>query len=153
MPAMGALLASVYALHLLFGGLWAGAVMFYTYSLLPLAGDGLDAGALGDATGKLTTISRASAVIQLLTGGYLASPMGVGSAGYWSTTTGVLVVVMVVLWLFLAALTEMGAGRVRDAIEAGDVRAAGTNARGLLYGASVVAVLLLLEAGALAGGL
>jgi len=143
---------AVTAVHLLVGAIWAGSVLFFTYSLLPLgrAGD-VGVGTLETATGKLTTVSRASAVLQLLTGGYMASPMGVGAAGYWSTTDGYLVVAMVVLWLLLAALTEMAASRLRDGLDADKVREPAANAANFLYAASVVAVLLLLDAGALAG--
>lgn len=151
---MGTLLASVYALHLLFGGLWTGSVLFFTYSVYPLARDGdLSPAVLGSAADKLTTVSRAGAVLQLLTGGYMASPMGVGTSGYWSTTSGMLVAAMVVLWLLLAGLTEMAAKRLSDGADVDKVRSPAADAKNYLYAASVVAVLLLLDAGALAGGL
>jgi len=151
---MSALLASVFALHLLFAGLWTGSVLFFTYALLPLARSGaVSTAVLDSATGKLTTVSRTSAVLQLLTGAYAASPMGVGTAGYWSSTDGTLVVAMIVLWLLLAVFTEFAASRLRGGLDDGAVDAAAASAGSYLYAASAVAILLLVDAGVIAGGL
>jgi hypothetical protein len=49
---------------------------------------------------------------------------------------------MLVLWFALAGLTEVAAGKIED----------GEDATSILYGASTVAILLLLDAGALATG-
>ncbi|GGL43124.1 hypothetical protein GCM10009037_28240 [Halarchaeum grantii] len=148
---MATALTAVYAIHLLAGALWAGSVCFFTYSYLPLAkGGDVSVDVLASATSKLTTVSRAGAVLQLLTGGYLASPMGVGTtSAYWSSTSGYLVIAMVVLWLLLAAFTEMAASRLRDGLDVDKVRTPAREASALLYAASAVAVLLLVDAGLL----
>ncbi|WP_435096813.1 transporter [Halarchaeum sp. P4] len=151
---MATALTAVYALHLVFGALWTGSVVFFTYSYLPVASRGdVSVGVLESATSKLTTVSRAGASLQLLTGAVLASPMGVATtAAYWSSTTGYLVVAMVVLWLALAALTEMAASRLRDGLDVDKVRSPARDASTLLRAASVVAVLLLVDAGLLVAG-
>jgi hypothetical protein len=57
--------------HLLFGGLWAGAVLFVTVSVLPLARRGdLNAAPTEAVAGRLLQLSRASALVLFLTGGY-----------------------------------------------------------------------------------
>lgn len=150
--SMSLLLSGALALHLLFAGLWTGSVLFFTYSLLPFATGGeLAVPTLEAAAAKLTMVSRVSAVLQLLTGAFLASPMGFGTSGYWSSTDGALVVVMVVLWLLLAAFTELAASRMTGGLDADTLRSNAETARNWLYLASVVAVLVLLDAGLLAG--
>jgi len=149
---MSLLLSAVVGLHLLFAGLWTGSVLFFTYSLLPLARGGeLAVATLDAATGKLTMVSRVSAGLQLLTGAYLASPMAFGTSGYWSSTDGMIVIAMVVLWFLLAAFTEQAASKIHDGLDADSVRSNAATATTWLYLASVVAVLLLLDAGLLAG--
>ncbi|GAD52454.1 hypothetical protein MBEHAL_1214 [Halarchaeum acidiphilum MH1-52-1] len=152
---MATALTAAFAIHLVFGALWTGSVCYFAYAVLPLGRDGdLSASALESTTGKLTTVSRLSALVQLITGGFMASPMGVAaSTGYWSSTSGSLVAAMVVLWLALAALTEMGASTLRDGLAVDKVRTPARDASTRLRAASVVALLLLLDAGALAAGL
>jgi hypothetical protein len=143
--------AAIYATHLVFAGLWSGTVLFTSYAVLPaaLAGD-LRAGALGTLTGKLRTISRASAVILLLSGGHLAATL-------YTTTTlfgsgrGHLVLTMVALWFTLAALVEIGASKLADGVAQQKVRQPAHEARPFLLGASLTAVLLLVDAGAILG--
>jgi len=128
--------------HLVFAGLWTGSVLFVAMGVLPLAGrDGVGPAAVAGITTRLTTISRLSAVILLLTGGHLA--------GTWYTaesltgsTAGQAVLAMVALWLALAVLVEVGASRINS--ETG---------QRIMAVAGVVAVLLLVDAGLLAAGL
>lgn len=148
---MNAALAGVYAVHLLFAGLWTGSVLFVTYAVLPTAHDGdAEPGPLLRMTGKLTTISRASALLLLLTGLHLAATQ-YGFGALLESVRGYLVVAMVVLWFALAGLVEVGASRLRDGFEANKVRTPARNARPLFLAASVVAVLLLVDAGLLLG--
>jgi uncharacterized membrane protein len=141
--------AGTYAVHLLFAGLWTGSVLFASYAVLPLARDGdLNAAPLETVAGKLRTVSRASALVLLLTGGHMAAQRYTvdtltGSGG------GHLVLSMIVLWFLLAGLVEVGAGKLSDGTGRDKVREPARDARRFFQGASVVAVLLLLDAGLL----
>lgn len=132
----------VYALHLLFAGLWTGSVAYAAATLPRVAGD-LSASARDDLVGTLRNVSRASAVVLLLTGGYMLTLAGYTEGGALTGTgRGHLVLTMVGLWAVLAGLVEVAGGRLDD----------GRDAATLLYGAAVVAVALLLDAGALVAG-
>ncbi|PSQ47930.1 transporter [Halobacteriales archaeon SW_7_65_23] len=62
-----------YAVHSLFAGFWTGSVLFVSLAVLPLARDGtLNAAPLSTIAGKLTTVSRTSALVLFLTGGHMA---------------------------------------------------------------------------------
>ena len=126
--------------HALFGALWTGAVVFTAL----LAG-GLSKHAttpLGDlVVDRLRLVSRSSAVVTLLSGGYLA--MGYDHTVFTSTTRGMLISAMVALWLVLMITVEIGASRTLDGEGRGDV---------MLGVAGIVAVLLLLDVGLLVAG-
>ena len=143
--------AAIYATHLVFAGLWSGTVLFTSYAVVPtaLAGD-LRATPLETVTGKLRTVSRASAVLLLLTGGHLAATR-YSAESLFGSGRGHLVLTMVVLWFALAALVEMGAARLADGVAQQKVRQPAADARPFLLAASVVAVLLLIDAGAILG--
>jgi uncharacterized membrane protein len=139
--------------HLLFAGLWTGSVIFVAYGVLPTARAGeINAGPLAAITGKLTTVSRASSVVLFLTGGHLAGT-GYTVESLTGSPRGHLVLAMVALWLVLTALVEVGAGTLRDGTGADKVRAPARNATRTFQAAALVALLLLLVAGALAGNL
>jgi len=147
--------ASLYAIHLVFAGLWAGAVVFVTWGILPLARDGnLDAGPLESITGRLKLLSRVSAVILPLTGIRMAM-LGnyTETAILFETTPGHLLIGMIVLWLVLMGLVEVGASKLTSGTSQQKVREPAREARPFLLGATVVALLLLLDAGAISGGL
>ncbi|MCD2202660.1 hypothetical protein [Halobacterium sp. KA-6] len=132
----------VYALHLLFAGLWTGSVLFATATLPGIAGS-LPASARDSFVGTLRNVSRASAAVLFLSGGYMLTLAGYTESGVLTGTgQGHLVLTMLVLWFALAGLTEVAAGKIED----------GEDATSILYGASTVAILLLLDAGALATG-
>ena len=65
------------------------------------------------------------------------------------TTNGHLMIAMVVLWLVLAAVVEIGAGRVRDGVGEKKVRGPARTATRLYRVASVVGAALLLLGGVL----
>ncbi|MFB6136064.1 MAG: CopD family protein [Halobacteriaceae archaeon] len=137
------------ALHVLFAGLWTGSVLFFALTALPAASEG-DArpAALRLARDRLRTVSRTSAVVLLLTGGYMSTAYE--SDAFLTTTAGRLVLAMVVLWFLLAALVEVGASRMDDGLEADKVRTPARESRQTFRAAAAVAVLLLLVGGALA---
>lgn len=148
---MSAERAGLYAIHLLFAGLWAGSVVFVTVVILPLARDGdLNATPLSAVTGRLKLVSRISAVLLLLTGLRMAM-----LGNYTDTdvllggTRGYLVVAMVVLWLVLMGLVEVAGSKLTDGTGKKKVREPARNARPLLLVASVVSVALLLIGGVL----
>lgn len=148
---MSVVSAAVFGVHLIFAALWSGAVLFTTYAVLPTALNGNGSpGPLAAITRKLKLVSRASALLLLLTGGHLA-------ATYYTTESltgsgpGHLVITMVVLWFLLAGLVEVGASKLSDGFDQQKLREPAREARPFLLGASVVAILLLLDAGALLG--
>jgi putative copper export protein len=147
---MAALETVMTALHLLFGGLWAGAVLFVTVSILPLAHRGaVNAEPTSAVADRLMQLSRLSALVLFLTGGYLAGERYTG-AQLLGTTRGHLVVEMILLWLALAALTEVGAKRLTDSLDDAKDRTAARESQRLFQAASVVAVAVLLVGGVLA---
>lgn len=149
---MSAIDSAAYALHLLFAGVWAGAVVFVTLGVLPTARDGTaNAEPLTAVVGKLTLVSRTSVVVVLLTGGHMAQSL-YDVESLTGSTRGHLVLGMVALWLLLAALVEIGAGKLSDGLDEMKVRQPAREARPFLLAASVVAVLLLLDGGLLASG-
>ena len=136
--------------HLLIGALWVGSVVLFAVVVLPLARDGgLDAAPLESMQSSVTRGSRVASVLMLVTGGHLAAT-GYTFGTLASTTSGNLVVAMVVLWLALTGLVEVGSSRIRDGVKQQKVREPAVNALGFFRGASIVGVLLLLTAGAIA---
>jgi len=145
----------MYTLHLLFGGVWTGSVVFVTLAVLPTAMNGVaNAEPLVPVVSKLRNLSRLSALVMLASGGHMAG----AAAGYTfeslaSTTRGHLVLTMVVLWFLLIGLVEVGGGKLADGFDEKKVREPAREARPFFLAATVVSLLLLLDAGLLAGGL
>ncbi|WP_188977699.1 CopD family protein [Halocalculus aciditolerans] len=137
--------------HLGFAGLWAGGVAFAAWAVLPsaLRGD-IDPQPLAAITNKLSTLTRVSAVLLLLSGGYMA--VFIGGDAFRGTTRGILVGLMVVLWLALTGLSEMACSRLRDGTDLDKVRAPAREAKTRLQAAAVLAVALLVLGGVLATG-
>lgn len=141
--------ASVYVVHLLFAALWTGSVLFVAYAVVPLGRDGgLNAAPLETVAGKLTTVSRASALVLLLTGGHMAA-LGYTVESLFGSPGGYLVVAMVVLWFLLAGLVEVGTSKLTDGTGRDKVREPAREASPFLQGGAVLAVLLLVDAGLL----
>lgn len=139
--------------HLVFAGVWTGSVVFVTVGVLPLAVRGdINAGPLEQVADRLTTLSRASALLLFVTGGHLAGT-GYTVETLTGTTRGFLVLAMLGLWFVLAALVEVGASRLTDGASREKVREPARAARRLFQAATVVAVALLVVGGLLAGGL
>lgn len=135
--------------HLLFAAVWSGSVVFMTVAVLPAAREGLlDSEPLAELTKQFKRIARAGALVTVLTGGHQAANGYIDTL--LSSTRGHLVLGMVALWLALAALSEIGAGRLTDGTDERKVRTPAADARPFFLAASVVAVALFLDAGALA---
>jgi len=140
---------AVRTVHLVFAATWVGSVLFVTFGVLPLARDGeLDADPTRRILVRLTNVSRLCALVLLLTGGHLAATT-YGVDGLTGTTAGYLVVAMVVLWLALAGLIEVAAARMTDELREKMVRSPARDYLPWFYAASTIAVLLLLDVGAI----
>ncbi len=130
-----------YTVHLVFAALLTGSVLFGAWVIPSVAGS-LSGGAVEVLATRLRWISRASALVLFLTGGYMLSAFGyVPGDRLLGSVEGYLVLAMIVLWLVLIGIVEMAGARLTT----------GRDATSLLYAAAVVAVVVLLDAGALAG--
>jgi uncharacterized membrane protein len=137
------------AIHLLFAGLWAGSTLFVARGLLPAARDGdLDATPLEGMVGRFRTWSRVASLVLLLTGGHLAGTRYTAETLFGSTR-GYLVVGMVVLWLVMTGLIEVGTGRLADGLDARKVREPARAATPFLAAAAAAGVALLVIGGVL----
>ena len=139
--------------HLIFAAIWAGSVFYVAFVVLPLARDGAfnSTKPLEGIVGNLTTISRLSSVVLLLSGGHLAGTRYTAE-GLFGTINGQLVLVMVALWLALAALVEIGGKRLESGLNGKKLREPASNTLGLYRLAAVVAVALLVVSGAITSG-
>ena len=140
-------------LHVLVGALWVGSVVFVAVAVLPAAvGGALDAAPLETIADRLVYLSRGASVVMLLTGGHLAGARGYTVASLTGTSRGHLVLVMLVLWLVLAGLVEIGRSRLVDGLREKRVRAPASAATGVFRAAALVGVALLVDAGLLSSG-
>lgn len=147
---MATALAAVTTLHVLFAGLWAGAVALVAWKVVPLiaAGD-MDVAAATELLSGLRLLTRASALVFLVTGGHMAATK-YGDGRLLGTTDGLVVVGMLVTWLVLTGLVEMGVGRTLSELDTGRLRTAGQENLTLFRVMGGLAVLLLLFGGYLA---
>lgn len=142
---------TAYVLHSVFAGLWTGSVLFVALGVLPLARDGsLNATPLGSIAGRLTTISRASSLLLLLTGAYMGVARSYTVDSLTGSTGGHLLISMVVLWFLLAGMVEVGASKLRDGADQEKVREPARDARKFLLAGSILGILLLANAGLIA---
>lgn len=123
--------------HVVFAALWTGGVVFTALLAGGLVERSSDALA-GLVVDRVRLISRSSAVVTLLSGGYMAT--GYSHTYFTSSTHGWLLSAMVALWLVLIVTVEIGASQVLDGKDRG---------RTVLALAGVVALLLLLDVGLL----
>ncbi|QPV63025.1 CopD family protein [Halosimplex litoreum] len=147
---MSAIDTAMYVLHLVFGGVWTGSVVFVTFAILPLAQDGTaNAEPLRSVVERLRWVSRASALVLLASGGHMAGTLYTVES-LTGSPRGHLVLTMVALWLGLAALVEIGSSKLADGFDQKKVRQPARDARPFLLAASVVAAGLLVVGGLLA---
>ena len=139
-------------LHVLFAGVWTGSVLFVVGAVLPEASSGsISAAAMSQITTRLAWLTRVSAVVFVATGGHLAGT-GYTAETLFSTARGQLVVAMLVLWLVLTALVEIGCKRLGGSDASSNVHEAVENTRPIWLAAAGVAILLLVDAGLLTAG-
>jgi uncharacterized membrane protein len=137
------------AIHLLVAGLWAGSALFIARGLLPAARNGsLDSEPLRGLIGRFRTGSRVASLVLFLTGGHLAGTQYTAES-LLGSTRGYLVVVMVVLWLVMTGLIEVGSGRLLDGLNERKVREPARAATPFLTAAAVAGVALLAIGGVL----
>lgn len=135
-------------LHVLFAGLWAGAVVLYAWRVHPALADGALAGGAADRVlDGLQWLTRLGAVVFLATGGYLAGAHFDGAA-LLGTAEGQLVLAMIALWVVLVALLEVATGRLRGTDDG--LAAAAREATTLVRFSGVVALALLVVGGLVA---
>ncbi len=137
--------------HMVFAGVWTGSVVFVSLGVIPAASAGmLSASALGEMVERLRWVSRISALVLLVTGGPLTSSQYT-VAGLLGTARGYAVLAMILLWVVLVVLVEIGGGRVQDIDE---ISMAGVPDQTELFfhGGAVAAVLLLIVSGYLIVG-
>jgi hypothetical protein len=140
---------AINAIHLLFAGLWAGSAFFVARGLLPAARDGsLDVEPLRGLIGRFRTGSRVASLALFLTGGHLAGTRYTAES-LLGSTRGYLVVAMVVLWLVMTGLIEVGSGRLVDGLDERKVREPARAATPFLTASAVAGVALLVIGGVL----
>jgi hypothetical protein len=128
---------AVYATHMVFAGLLTGGVLFAALTFPGIASN-VSTSVRETLAGTLRNVSRASAVLLLLTGGYMLTLGGYTEAGALTGTgRGHAVLGMVVLWFLLTGVTEVAGSRI----------VSGDDATSFLYGGAVLAVALLADAG------
>jgi uncharacterized membrane protein len=140
---------AMYTIHTAFAALWVGSILFVVAAVLPLASDGeLSPAAFGSVVSKLQWITRISAVVLFITGGHLAGTL-YDTASLTGTPSGYLVLVMLALWLGLAAVVEIGSARANRGIEREKIREPARDARPFYRIGTLFAVGLLVVAGLL----
>ena len=140
---------TAYVLHALFAGVWTGAVLFVSLSVLPVARDGgMNAAPLRTIAQSLVRLSRVSAVVLFITGSYMAAAVHTGDT-LTGTTGGQLVLVMLALWAVLIGTVEVGTGKIRSGTTREKVREPARDAWRLYLLASLTAVSLLVVSGLL----
>ena len=138
-----------YVIHSVFAGVWTGTVIFVTWAIVSPARNGhLNAEPLATVAGKLTTVSRLSALVLFLTGGHMAG-VGYTLGRLTGTLEGYLVLAMLTCWFLLAGVVEVGASKLKDGTGRNKVRQPARESWRFFQFASVLAVLLLAIAGLL----
>ena len=167
------LLTVAYVLHVLSAAFWTGATLYVVYAVLPGGRDGrLPAAAVADGVHRLLLITRWTGIALPVTGAYLIWALYTPLELLTTTARGWAVLTMFGLWGLMNTLIELGVLRMRRAVDdpgMGAYMAEGFPAdllsegptgaelvrRGrpyLLAGAGC-AVLLLIDAALLAGGI
>lgn len=143
--------AVMYVVHVLFAGVWTGSVLFLVGAVFSAATAGsLSAASLTVVATRLVWLTRLGALVFVATGGHLAGT-NYTAESLFGTGRGHLVFTMLVLWFVLTVLLEVGVKRLTRTAETEGVPAAIDATRPLFGAAAVVALLLLVDAGLLAG--
>jgi uncharacterized membrane protein len=142
----------IQVIHVLFGGLWTGSILFVVGAVLPAStAGGISSTAMAAMSTRLAWLTRLSALVFVTTGGHLAGTRYTAET-LFGTGRGQLVVAMLVLWFILTALVEIGLKRLGGSAAAADVDTAVETTRPIFLAAGAVGLLLLVDAGLLAAG-
>jgi len=172
----GVLLTTAFVFHVLSGALWTGATLYVVYATIPRAADGtLGREAFVDAAHRLLMVTRWTGVVLPVTGAYMIWRLYAPLEALATTRRGWAVLAMLSLWGVMNGLVELGVLRMRREVDPDvgwgrymaegfpvDRLAGGASAPGSARLASVgrpyllasggLAVLLLVDAALLAGG-
>ncbi len=149
---MGVLTTLAYALHGIGAGVWVGAVALVAWRVVPLATNGeVEPATLTATADGLSWLTRTNALLMPATGLWMAWVSYDRLAGLLVPPRGHTVLLMILLWLAMSALVEIGAARIRRAAGDGKVRTAGRASRRVLWGATLVGATLLGLGGYLVG--
>jgi len=145
-------------LHVLFGGLWIGSVVFVALAVLPLGRDAeIDPDPLGTIVGRVVVLSRAAALVMLATGAHVLYHVTLGGElsvdPLTSSGRGHLVITMFVLWLGVIACVEIGNGKLSEGLDAGKLREPARYALPWFRVAAVLGIAVLTLGGMLSSGL
>jgi len=175
-PTDPVLLTTAFVLHVLSGALWTGATLYVVYATLPRATDGtLGRAAFVDAAHRLLMVTRWTGVVLPVTGTYMIWRLYTPLEALVTTPRGWAVLAMLSLWGVMNGLVEFGVLRMRREVDPdlgwgryiaegfpvdslagvggvpGSARLASV-ARPYLLASGGLAVLLLVDAALLAGG-
>ena len=141
-----------YVVHMLFAAVWTGGVLFVTYGVLPIARSGdIENEPFAHIVSRFLTLSRVSALVLFLTGGHLAGNLYTVES-LTGSTRGYLVIAMLVIWFLLAGVIEVGTSKISDGLAERKLREPARKGRPFFLAASVLALLLLVDAGLLLSG-
>lgn len=143
--------------HVLFGGLWIGGVVFVALGVLPLGRDAdIDPQPLETIVDRVRTLSRLAALVMVTTGAHVLYHVTLGGEltvePLTSSGRGHLLLTMIVLWLGVIATVEIGASKLTEGLAAGKLREPSRDALpwfrvGALCGIAVLTVGGMLSAG------
>ncbi len=148
---MSLLTSLAYALHGLAAGTWVGAIVLVTWKVLPSVEDtDLTSETLATVMSGLVVLTRTNSLVMPATGLWMAWDVYDGFSGLLVPPRGHAVLAMIVLWVGLTGLVEVGAARSRRALDQNRVETAARDAGPVLKAASLVGLLLLCLGGYLA---
>jgi uncharacterized membrane protein len=137
---------AVRMVHSITSAVWVGSVLFVTFGLLPAALDGsLNATPSKTIVSRFRWLSRGCSALLFVTGGHLAGTLYTVDS-LTGSGRGHLVLGMLALWFVLTGLVEVAGGKLQRGFDEQKVRSPAREAKPFLYAASVVAVLLLVDA-------
>lgn len=170
------LLTTAFVFHVVSGALWTGATLYVVYATLPRASDGvLGRDAFVDAAHRLLMITRWTGIVLPVTGAYMIWVLYRPLTLLTATPRGWAVIAMLSLWGVMNGVIELGVLRMRrevdpaigwgaymaegfpiDALDEGGATPSATRlaavGRPYLLASGGLAVLLLVDAALLAGG-
>lgn len=135
------------SLHLIYGGLWTGAVLFFVWRIHPLVSQGVLGVEPADRiVSGLRWLTRGGVLVFVVTGGHMAANIYPGT-NLFTTGPGHVVLLMLVCWLVLTALVEMGGAKMQSELDAGRLQTAGKDTRLPFIASGVLAFVLLVLGG------